>query len=57
LNLCPSAYSLADFFDFTKLPRTFTPISGALYDQDCFTGQRNCGFTYGLDPDDDAIEQ
>ncbi len=61
-NVYPaSPYSLSDFFNFPMFgnsPRTFTPIPAPIA-QGCFISAGNdCPFTtYGLDPDDDAVEQ
>jgi hypothetical protein len=53
------AYSLQDFFSFGQLPRTFTPITGAVYPTSCFVnpGNSSCfGTMYPADPDDDEID-
>ena len=48
-------YSLSDFFQFNKTPRTFNLIKGAKYDTGCFLNPGTCFPNYPEDPDDDAI--
>jgi phospholipase C len=38
----PNNYSLYDFFDFHRQPRTFTPITGAKYATKCFLKPTAC---------------
>lgn len=52
---CP--YGLSDFFNFGQTPRSFTPITGAIYAPTCFTTNvATCFPNYPADPDDDVIE-
>ena len=53
------AYSLYDFFDFTKPPHAFQNIQGAKYPSTCFHSPNQTACfpnSYPLDPDNDANE-